>query len=174
MRRSTTLRDGTAADAEAVLALTLSAYAQYAEPLGALWPIYRGNITQTLGHVAPAEQIVAERDGTLVGAVLLYPPGARLPTREGPGPAMAWPEVRLLAVPPSQRGQGIAEALMRECVRRARSAGAEALTLHTTDLMRAAMRLYERMGFTREPALDITPAPGLVAKGFRLALEASR
>jgi hypothetical protein len=58
-------------------------------------------------------------------------------------------------------------------VRRARVAGAPGLTLHTTDLMRAAMRLYERMGFVREPTLDFSPAPGISVKGFRMALEAA-
>jgi GNAT superfamily N-acetyltransferase len=167
------LRDGGPGDGEAVLALTLSAYAEYAGALGPMWPLYRDNIVQTLRRVAPAEQVVAERDGTLVGAVLLYPHGAPLPTQPEAGALAGWPEVRLLAVPPAHRGQGIAEALMQECVRRARAAGAPGLTLHTTDLMRAAMRLYERMGFVREPTLDFSPAPGISVKGFRMALEAA-
>lgn len=164
------LRDATAREAEAIRALTLSAYAQYAEPLGALWTLYRDNIVQTLASVAPAEQIVAEREGAIVGAVLLYPRGASMPTRDEPAAVMPWPEVRLLAVPPAERGRGIAEALMRECIRRARAARAEALTLHTTDMMRAAVRLYERLGFVRDPALDFSPAPAISVKGFRLEL----
>jgi len=35
-----------------------------------------------------------------------------------------YPEVRLLAVAPAARGKGIGEALMRECIRRARRSGA--------------------------------------------------
>ena len=50
---------------------------------------------------------------------------------------------------------------MGECVRRARESGAKALTLHTTDMMQAAMRLYERLGFQRMRELD-----------FRLSLSA--
>src|SRR5262249_56991066 len=89
----------------------------------------------------------------------------------GAGPAaMSDPVVRLLAVAPSARGGGIGALLMQECARRARAAGAEALTLHTTDMMQAAMRLYARLGFERAPALDFEPAPGVVAKGFRLDL----
>ena len=167
------LRDARPGDQEPVLALTLSSYAEYADALGPMWPLYRDNIIQTLARVAPAEQVVAERDGAVVGAVLLYPRGGPLPTQADAGALARWPEVRLLAVPPVHRGQGIAEALMRECVRRARGAGATGLTLHTTDLMRTAMRLYERLGFVREPALDFSPAPGITVKGFRLALEAA-
>jgi ribosomal protein S18 acetylase RimI-like enzyme len=62
---------------------------------------------------------------------------------------------------------------MQECVRRARGSGTGALTLHTTDLMRTAMRMYERMGFVRAAELDFHPAPGLTVKGFRLDLGAA-
>ena len=81
------------------------------------------------------------------------------------------PEVRLLAVAPSSRGQGIGAALMEECVRRARASGASVLALHTTDMMQSALRLYERMGFVRSPELDLHPAPDLTVKGYRLNLE---
>jgi len=80
--------------------------------------------------------------------------------------------VRLLAVAPEARGRGVGVTLMRECIRRARQTGALALTLHTTEIMAAAMRLYERMGFARAPELDIQPAPGVTIKRFRLGLEA--
>jgi ribosomal protein S18 acetylase RimI-like enzyme len=61
---------------------------------------------------------------------------------------------------------------MGECVRRARESGAKALTLHTTDMMQAAMRLYERLGFQRMRELDFEAAPGVTVKGFRLSLSA--
>ena len=161
------IRDARAAEGEAIRALTLAAYEQYAAVLGALWPLYRANIVDALSRVPPAEQIVADRGGVLVGSVLLYPAGAPMP---GTDRRTSGPEVRLLAVPPTARGQGIAEALMRECVRRARGTGATALLLHTTDMMRTAMRLYERLRFTRDPALDFRPAPAVLVKGFRLEL----
>lgn len=59
---------------------------------------------------------------------------------------------------------------MHECIRRARGAGATALTLHTTDIMHAAIRLYERMGFRRAPELDFRPVPDVTIKGYRLWL----
>jgi hypothetical protein len=37
-----------------------------------------------------------------------------------------------------------------------------------------AMGLYERMGFARAVELDFTPAPGVVVKGYRLALTSTR
>ncbi len=44
------------------------------------------------------------------------------------------------------------------------------LTLHTTEIMQTAMRLYERMGFVRAPELDFQPAPDVIIKGYRLDL----
>ena len=112
---------------------------------------------------------MAERHGRILGTVLLYPTGA-LP-RDGAAAIVPWPEVRLLAVEPVARGQGVGDALMGACIRRARAAGAEALTLHTTPMMASAMRLYARLGFVHVPELDFEPAPGLTVRGFRLTLE---
>jgi hypothetical protein len=48
--------------------------------------------------------------------------------------------------------------------------GAPILALHTTDMMRTAMRLYGRLGFVRAPELDVRVAPSLTVKGYRLDL----
>jgi predicted N-acetyltransferase YhbS len=164
------IRDARPADAPAIEAVTLAAYGQYAAELPpSYWQAYRANILGTLADVTPAAQLVAERDGRLLGAVLLYPTGAF--PRDGAGAIVKWPEVRLLAVEPVARGQGVGDALMQACIRRARAAGAEALTLHTTPMMAAAVRLYRRLGFRPAPELDFEPAPGLTVRGFRLTLE---
>jgi predicted N-acetyltransferase YhbS len=165
------IRNARASDRAAIEAVTLSAYEQYGVVMPpALWVRYRENIVSTLAAAPPGTQIVAEEDGQIVGSVLLYPAGATLNPPGGGPMALALPEVRLLAVAPSARGQGLGALLMDECVRRARESGAAALTLHTTDMMQAAMRLYERLGFRRTPALDFEPAPGVTVKGFRLDL----
>jgi GNAT superfamily N-acetyltransferase len=133
------------------------------------WEGYRENILATLTDVAPAQQIVAEKKGVILGAVLLYPPGTAFSTpEEGP---LTCPEVRLLAVAPEARGQGIGTALMKECIRRARQGGAACLNLHTTDMMQVAMRMYERMGFVRAPELDFHPDPNVTVKAYRLEFD---
>jgi len=162
------VRDELRGDRTAILAVTLAAYEEYAGPLGEHWEPYRRHIEATVADPGAAEQIVAARDGKIAGTVLLYPAGVPLPGTQIE--AMEWPEVRLLAVAPSERGHGIGEALMRECIARARLRGESALALHTTALMRAALRLYERLGFRRDPALDFHPAPGLTVSGYRLDL----
>ena len=63
---------------------------------------------------------------------------------------------------------------MGECVRRAVEAHALFLTLHTNDIMRAAFRLYERMGFEHDPDLDFHVDEKLTIKGYRLAIDSRR
>jgi predicted N-acetyltransferase YhbS len=167
------IRDARPSDAPAIESVTLAAYQQYESLLPPpYWEAYHANIVGTLAQVAPAAQLVAERAGHIVGAVLLYPAGATFPARGGAAAALRWPEVRLLAVDPAARGQGVGETLMQACVRRAHASGAGALTLHTAPIMAAAMRLYARLGFVHVPELDFEPAPGLTVRGFRLTLEA--
>lgn len=171
-----TIRDGRLDDRPAVEAVTLAAYEQYAAVLPPpLWSAYRQNIVATLAAAAPATLIVAEAAGAVVGSVLLQPAGSVMTEPGSAGETrLAEPELRLLAVGPAGRGRGVGRRLMDECIRRSRAAGAPALTLHTTDMMRVAMGLYERMGFTRAVELDFTPAPGVVVKGYRLALTSAR
>jgi GNAT superfamily N-acetyltransferase len=165
------IRDAKGSDRDAIEALTLAAYQQYGTVMPpALWDGYRQNIVATLAALRPKSQIVAEENGRIVGSVLLYPAGTEIVRPGGGSMTLALPEVRLLAVAPSARGKGVGVLLMEECVRRARGSGATALTLHTTDMMQAAMRLYVRMGFQRFSDLDFEPAPGVTVKGFRLDL----
>jgi GNAT superfamily N-acetyltransferase len=163
-----TIRDARPADQEAIREVTLAAYVEYAALMPHLWDGYRANILATLARPAPAAQLVAERDGAIVGTVLLYPNAATRPGADVAGARRPEPEVRLLAVAPAARGRGVGAALMGECLRRARAWGAPALTLHTTGMMQAAIRVYERLGFVRAPALDVEVAPGLTVSGYRL------
>ena len=167
-----TVRSGRAEDRAAIEAVTLAAYEQYAAVLAPpLWAAYRENIVSTLGAAEPASLIVAEAAGALVGSVLLVPAGGTMaaPGRAASAP-LAEPELRLLAVAPAGRAQGVGRRLVEECMRRSRAAGARALTLHTTDMMEVAMALYERMGFARAAELDFRPGPSLLVKGYRLEL----
>ncbi len=164
------IRDARSEDRVIARKVTLSAFQQYAAIMPPpRWEGYRENILATLTDVAPAQQIVAEREGIIVGSVLLYPPGTAFSTPdEGP---LTCPEVRLLAVAPEVRGQGIGTALMQECIRRARSLGASCLNLHTTDMMQVAKQMYERIGFVRSPELDFYPDPNVIVKAYRLNLD---
>ncbi len=163
------IRDARDDEREAIRDVTLAAYEEYAAVMPQpFWEEYRRQLLVTLDKEGPVERIVAERGGTVVGSVLLYPPLANAYT--GIGVGVGWPEVRLLAVAPEARGQGVGAALMDECERRARRAGATVLGLHTMDMMQAALRLYGRRGFIRTPELDFHPAKGVLVKGYRRSL----
>jgi ribosomal protein S18 acetylase RimI-like enzyme len=56
-------------------------------------------------------------------------------------------------------------------VRRVRRAGGRVVSLHTTELMQTALRMYQRMGFVRAPELDFHPTPDTTVMGFRLDLD---
>lgn len=165
------IRDAREEDRDAIRDMTLAAFQEYAAVMQAHWESYRKGILNTLSDVKPAEQIMAEQDGAIVGAVLLFPPGAVFFRPDGSRVALEYPEARLLAVASTARGRGVGEALLRECIHRARRSGAPALTLHTSDFMQAGKRMYERMGFLRAPELDFHPSKDLTVMGYRLKLD---
>ena len=163
------LRDARPGDREAILEVTLSAYREYATLMGPHWEDYRQNILATFADPKPAEQIVAEKEGTVVGSILLYPAGTLFSHRESLSAPLKWPEVRLLAVTPQARQQGIGAALIQECIKKATRSNAAFVTLHTSDMMQVAQHIYKRIGFERAPELDFHSGETRV-KGYRLKL----
>src|SRR5689334_19831138 len=164
------IRDARADEREAIRALTLAAYAEFATIMApSAWAGLREALLAGLESEGAVERIVAERDGALIGSVMLYSPSAN-----AYGDAVAGtgsPELRLLAVAAAARGQGVGTALVEECMRRARQAGAGALGLHTSESLQAAIRMYERMGFVRAPEGDFQPSGAELVMAYRLPLD---
>lgn len=161
-----TLRNAQDKERSIIRDLTVAAYAEYQAMMPPrFWTLYQQNLITTLDGEGNYERIVAEQNGSIVGSVLLYPPAAD--SYASASISTSYPEVRFLAVLPQMRGQGIGIALMKECERRAREVGAKAIGLHTMEVMRAAMRMYERLGFVRTPESDFRPSEGVVVLGYR-------
>jgi GNAT superfamily N-acetyltransferase len=78
---------------------------------------------------------VAEKDGERVGAVFV--------AKESDEMA----KLRLLHVEPQARGLGIGKRLVEECIRFARQAGYQNMTLWTQSTLHAARHIYKQAGF---------------------------
>jgi GNAT superfamily N-acetyltransferase len=81
-------------------------------------------------------------------------------------------EAKRLYVRRDFRGQGIGEALVDRIIQEARIAGYEEMFADSLPSMRAAMRIYHRLGFTETEPYSPSPTPGAVF--LRLDLEYAR
>jgi ribosomal protein S18 acetylase RimI-like enzyme len=162
------IRDARPEEREKVDTLTRAAYAEFAgvmEP-GA-WGALEAAVGRVLKDPGPAQCIVADDDGRLVGSVFLYPAGV---SAYAGAEVQAYPEIRLLAIAPNARRRGVGRALVHECIRRASASGATELGLHTSKSLGAAIAMYEAMGFTRVPSRDFQPDGAELVQGYHLVL----
>jgi ribosomal protein S18 acetylase RimI-like enzyme len=136
------IRDFHENDAEAINQLALAAFEEFRSAYSD-WTAMAANIAKMSTLAKVGELIVAERTGTIAGAVTYVAPYKP----KAPFFDSAWPIVRMLAVDPQYRGQGIGGALMRECVRRAKRDRAAVLALHSSPIMTRALAMYRDMGF---------------------------
>jgi ribosomal protein S18 acetylase RimI-like enzyme len=134
-------------------ALCVAAY----EAAGQLDPgsTYHRVLADVPGRALDSLVLVAVRDGEIVGTVTICSPGST--SREIGGPDEV--EFRFLAVDPSAWRSGVGEALVAAVEEHARAEGARALAICVRDTNTAAARLYERLGFVREPSRDWMPLP---------------
>jgi ribosomal protein S18 acetylase RimI-like enzyme len=79
-------------------------------------------------------------------------------------------EFRMLAVSPAAQGRGVGTALLRRVVEASAERGRNGVVCSSQPSMRAAHRIYERVGFTRAPDRDWSPLPGVDLLAFALRL----
>lgn len=149
------LRPEDAAEAEAVGALTVAAYAPFLD--GPDDP-YVARLLDVASRDVEAEVWVAVDDGgTPLGAVTYCPTGS--PWREV-GRAHEG-EFRMLAVAPDAQGRGVGRALVAACLERSRDAGFTGMALSSLPEQTGGHALYRSVGFERAPERDWAPYPGV-------------
>jgi ribosomal protein S18 acetylase RimI-like enzyme len=129
---------------------------------------YLSVIRDARSRVAEADVLVAvDTAGTVLGSVsFVADHTSRWAEVERPGEA----GFRMLGVAPGAQGHGVGEALVMACVERARAAGSQAVAITTASDWTAARRLYERLGFERDPQRDFDPVPGVHLLAYVLPL----
>src|SRR5260221_3005165 len=119
MTSEVVLRDARLDELDAVSAVLSASYEEYLPAATAdlsseerrAWDGYRADIADVASRAQYSDQIIAEADGTILGAVTFFGPGheAHYPN-EASGdqhwPA-EWASFRLLGVDPEARGRGI-------------------------------------------------------------------
>jgi GNAT superfamily N-acetyltransferase len=156
------IKDFESADAPAVNAVALEAFAEY-QDVYSDWVALARSVGEMASLSASGEIVVVKSGGTVLGAVAYVGPGK--PKAEFFKPE--WPIMRMLVVRPHMRGRGIGRALANECIRRAVRDGATEMALHTSPIMNVALPMYERMGFQR-----VTDAPALFGVPYAVYVKA--
>jgi GNAT superfamily N-acetyltransferase len=114
-------------------------------------PYYDAMLGDVAGRSHEAVVVVAELDHRIVGC-LTYVPDHHNPHAEFDDPKAA--SFRYFGVDPAVQGQGVGEAMVRWCMHEATRTGHRRLRIHTLESMPGAQRLYERLGFERDPEHD--------------------
>jgi len=129
---------------------------------------YDAELRDVAGRAAVCPVLVAvDTDGTVLGGAT-YVPDRSNPMCEHQVEDAA--SIRMMAVRPEARGRGVATALTRACLDRARAEGRRWLVLHSSAPMADAQRLYEHLGFVRDPATDWRPVPEVELLAYRYDL----
>lgn len=147
------VRPAQSGEFEAVGALTAEAY------VGAgVLPSHSPYVAQLHDARARSEAtllVAVDNAQRILGTVTFCRHGQPMAELARPGEA----EFRMLAVSEAARGHGVGHILTQTCIDLARSHGDQGVVLSTQASMRAAHRIYERLGFTRLPERDWRPQP---------------
>ncbi len=146
--------------------VTADAYREFIRPGDEDWERYLLRIADVADRADRTTILVAVENGRVLGSLTL-----ELDARvRDEGEELQRPldreeaHIRMLGVDPAARARGVARALMAEAEGRARAGGKTFMTLNTTQRMKAAQAMYERLGYER--AEDLVFPDGFVLLGY--------
>lgn len=125
---------------------------------------YMAELRDTAKRAAASEVLVAAEGEAVLGTITFVPDGGLMSEVARPGET----EFRMFGVDPATRGRGIGLALMTHIVEATRGAGKSGIACSSRAEMTAAHRIYERLGFRRDPSRDWSPVPGIDLLAFAL------
>ena len=132
-------------------------FREYAESLGVQLDFqdFEREVSQLPGEYAAPDGVllVAEEKGEYLGCVALRRIGA---------PDSSTCEMKRLYVRPEVRGRSLGRRLSRDVISRATEMGYAKMVLDTLGRLKAAMKLYESLGFKRTSPYYDNPLPGVV------------
>jgi ribosomal protein S18 acetylase RimI-like enzyme len=99
--------------------------------------------------VRDCHAFVCEENGRLLGMAFLVPSGN--PTKVYSAETSY---IRMVGVHPDAGGNGIAQALTRLCLHKAKETGEKMVSLHSAEIMYEARHIYEKLGFKKIRLLD--------------------
>lgn len=129
--------------------------------------LYVAELRDAARRAELAELLVAVDGDRVLGTVTFVPRGGPLGEIARPDEA----EFRMLAVDPAARGRGVGTALLRHVLDGSRARGRAGVVCSSLPSMRAAHRMYERLGFARAPERDWSPLDGVELLAFSLRLD---
>lgn len=152
---------------EAVRHLLIESYSEYKDSFynPTAWKEYSAAIQSSIDNPDIDKILVAKIEQQILGTLQLF--GSSEKAYQRPELQIVSPIIRLLAVHPQARGRGVAQELLKAGVHYAKSKGASKLYLHSGDVMKKAIRLYEWLGFKRDQKKEFINNGHLV-KCYRL------
>ena len=99
--------------------------------------------------VSDCHSFVCEENGRLLGMAFLVPAGN--PTKVYSAETSY---IRMVGVHPDAGGKGIAQALTKLCMDKAKEMGEKMISLHSAEIMYDARHIYEKLGFKKIRLLD--------------------
>jgi GNAT superfamily N-acetyltransferase len=127
---------------------------------------YGAHVRNVAGRASDHPVLVAVRGDRIVGSVTITPFGSPQSELAREGEV----EFRYLAVAPEAWGTGVAQQLVAAVEDWAREHGAQRLVLCVIESNEAAARLYEQLGFERDPERDWVPVPEVVLRFWQREL----